>query len=628
VVSRRHPLLEKGSFEQLQRNEVIETRPHVLHFGGFQIHKEHSQVLRVINISPSSLRLAIIGPSTPNFSFSLDKKGLLAPGMSEDITVTFTPHEWRYYYDTIKIFCGELAENLVVPIHAYPSANDITLPRIIDFGKVAIGTSKSKTVPLSCKIPIQFEYEITVVEAHPDFEITPLSGTIPADGATEVIVIFTPSRHRTARAELKFNIAQFDFDPVSVSVVGSSVPNLLHDEILRQNQMQNTMAERTSIQDDMLSRMDTLKSKRSRKPLDVKMPVHVAEEGDREMEHSNGKVKVPPRFDQEATNFVLNQTAGKRPLKDLISFISEQRQSSENRRQKAETAALRASSGSLVDQDEDEDDDPQAIELRFEMQYREVEKYDKDKELKSVVAIGEELLTEREIGRANDGRARRFDGLVERRIREDTNRVQSVLSQDCVAVPSTFRPVLHPHWDENRNDTFSIRLQVIDRLVRAGSRCLMRVRARKRLALLTEAMKSAGVLSQGSEPPKLSCKKWVDEENKAAAAGGKSEAAKTGAVEEEEGALDVADMVDFPPGFILPLQIPTAQSLMNKEDVSAVEVTPLDNFEEFKPVQIQPRLDFKVLKYEKYALPPAAAYMRPCGDRPRHTWALAATARG
>ena len=83
------------------------------------------------------------------------------------------PSERRYHSDTIKIFCGELAENLVVsradtqvgnqtcccilqkshfvsgtclwqnkprPIHGYPSANDIVLPRLLDFGSVAIGT--------------------------------------------------------------------------------------------------------------------------------------------------------------------------------------------------------------------------------------------------------------------------------------------------------------------------------------------------------------------------------------------------------------------------------------------------------------------------------------------------------
>ncbi|CAK9069160.1 unnamed protein product [Durusdinium trenchii] len=119
----RHPLLEKETFEKLQRNDVVETRPHILHFGGFQIHKEHTQLLKLVNISPSSLRVSIIGPATQWFKIRFDKKGLLAPGMSEDIMVTFEPHEW--------------------PIHAYPSANDVVLPRMLDFGSIAIGTRGS-----------------------------------------------------------------------------------------------------------------------------------------------------------------------------------------------------------------------------------------------------------------------------------------------------------------------------------------------------------------------------------------------------------------------------------------------------------------------------------------------------
>lgn len=614
--SKRHPLLEKASFEQLHRNEVVETRPHTLHFGGFQIHKEHSQVLRVLNISTTSMRLTIMGPSTPWFQMSFDKKGLLAPGMSEDITISFTPHEWRYYYDTVKIFCGGLAENLVVPIHGYPSANDLTLPRIIDFGKVAMGTAKSKKVPLSCKIPIDFEYDITVAEAHPDFEITPLTGIIPGDGSTYVEITFLPTRHATARCELKFNIAQFDFEPVAVSVIGCCLPDIHKEDLLRQDVSENTFTATSNEQNEMLSRMGTLKTKSGRLPLENRMPVHVAEEGDREMELLGGKVKVPPRTDQEATNFILNQTVGKRPLKDMISFIGEQRQNLENRRKKAEAAkALAATAGSVVEQEEEDDDDIQAIELRFEMQFREIEKYDKDKELKSMVAIGEDLLSKNEISKASQGRMKRSEGLMAAKISSEKERVASVLSQEAVAVPNAFRPALNPHWDENRNDMFSIRLQVIDRLVRAGCKQLMRVRARKNIKLLAEAMAEAGVYDN------TSCRAWVDAENKAAAGGGKSgpdEDAATG-----EDVVEAAmDMVDFPPGFILPLQIPTAQSLMNKEDVQPVEVEPLDNFEEFKTVLIQPRLDYKVLQYEKYQPPPPAAYMRPCGDRPRLVAAL------
>ena len=39
----RHPLLERETFEKLQRNDVVEIRPHILHFGGFQVHKARSK---------------------------------------------------------------------------------------------------------------------------------------------------------------------------------------------------------------------------------------------------------------------------------------------------------------------------------------------------------------------------------------------------------------------------------------------------------------------------------------------------------------------------------------------------------------------------------------------------------
>merc|ERR1719265_1627382 len=131
------------------------------------------------------------------------------------------------------------------------------------------------------------------------------------------------------------------------------------EAILKEHHMQSTMIETATIQDEMLARLGTLKGKSGRKPLENILPTLVAEEGDREMDHTHGKVKVPPRTDQEATNFILNQTAGKRPLKDMISFINEQRQNLENRRLKAEAAKEMAATGSVVDQDEEEDDDIQ-----------------------------------------------------------------------------------------------------------------------------------------------------------------------------------------------------------------------------------------------------------------------------
>jgi len=271
--------------------------------------------------------------------------------------------------------------------------------------------------------------------------------------------------------------------------------------------------------------------------------------------------------------------------------------------------------------DDEEDEDRQAMELRFEMQYREVEKYDKEKELKGMVATGEDRLTDKAMDNVEKGRERRHLRLLEGQALLDSERVESVLTQDRVAVPTNYKPVAQPHWDEYANDTFSMRLQVIDRFVRAGSKCLMRVRCQQRLERLREAMRAASVNS------KASCTAWVDAENKAAAAGGRGAqrgsggdaAAATGGGDDEN---DVEAFVRITCDFVLPMQVPTAQSSMNAEERHPIEVTPLDNFDEWKTIDIQPRLDFKVLQYEKYEVPAAAAYMRLNDTRQKSQAAL------
>lgn len=604
----RHPILEKETFEKLHRNEVIETRPHILHFGGFQVHKEHTQLLRIVNISPSSLRVSILGPETQWFKINFDKKGLLAPGMSEDIMVTFEPHEWRYHSDTIKIFCGELAENLVVPIHGYPSANDIVLPRILDFGSVAIGTSQSKVIPLSCKIPIQFEFEITVVEAHPDLTITPLSGIIPADGSSEIVATFAPMKHRTARAELQFHVAQFNSEPALVTVLGSCFPESAKLQVFKEEMAERSVVAAQKKQEEKAATLSKLKG-RKKGPLQVIHPTFKVDE----LERTINGIKVPTtRADQHSTNFILNQTAGKLPLKDLAAFIREQREAADCRRQQI------SDGGQL--EEEVVEEDKQAQELRFELHYREVDKKDKDKELKSNRASGEGPPDENAIAEVEAARRRRYDNIFQLRINDDLKRVESVLTNSNIAVPANFKPARKPEWDECANDIFSVRLQVIERFVRAGSKVLMRVRAQQRCSMLWEAIAEAGVVDRKG------CQAWVEAENKAAASGTLVKAEKVQQKSEVKGTDDETDgdllAVHIPKDFVLPLQTPTRTLGFSAEERQRVEVDHWDNFEEFLPHDPPAPLDHKVLNYPLHDVPPPSAYMKPNLERSRLTAAL------
>ncbi|CAE7462637.1 PCDP1 [Symbiodinium natans] len=332
-----------------------------------------------------------------------------------------------------------------------------------------------------------------------------------------------------------------------------------------------------------------------------------------ELERNISGVKVPTtRTDQQATNYILNQTAGKLPLKDLVAFIREQRQAADQRRR------LVADNFNNQPEEEEVEEDKQATELRFELQYREVDKRDKDKELKSTRATGEEPPASTDVSEICAARKARHEKLLQYRIGQDIKRVESVLTNTKIAVPSSFKPALKPEWDECANDTFSVRLQVIERFVRAGSKVLMRIRAEKRMRLLQEAMNDAGVFD------KPSCKAWIDAENKAAASGTLVKAERApdkakGANDKSEGTLP---NVHIPQDFVLPVQIPTRMSGFSAEERQPVEVAQLDNFEEFLPVQVNTRLDFKVLDYPQHQVPPASAYMQPNTDRERLSAAL------
>ena len=96
----------------------------------------------------------------------------------------------------------------------------------------------------------------------------------------------------------------------------------------------------------------------------------------------------------------------------------------------------------------------------------------------------------------------------------DVLRRETFVSKDRVALPLGYRSAVTPCWDPYENDTFAMRLLVIDRFVRAGTKCLVQLRASRRLKKLRAAMAEAFVTDRAS------CRTWVEAENKAAAVGG------------------------------------------------------------------------------------------------------------
>ena len=64
-------------------------------FTGFEINKTNIQRISVVNSAAISQRVHILPPMSPYFQIKFDKKGNLAPGISEEITLIFKPSEYK-----------------------------------------------------------------------------------------------------------------------------------------------------------------------------------------------------------------------------------------------------------------------------------------------------------------------------------------------------------------------------------------------------------------------------------------------------------------------------------------------------------------------------------------------------
>lgn len=195
-------------------------------------------------------------------------------------------------------------------MHAYPIISSFDFPNEYKFPNTPIGKSVTRSFTLRSTAPVIFEFMIQVLDKHPSFQISPLTGIIPYNEDVNISITFTPTEFCTAIMIIQLIVSQFNSKPIICKFYGISTPGLSRDQLNRTlpviNDTNNIVDAR------VLSPLDLARLKRKTRERDdnVKTSEVIEKDGLRFPKDLNSVWSISK---------VLNQKKGKLSLKEMKS---------------------------------------------------------------------------------------------------------------------------------------------------------------------------------------------------------------------------------------------------------------------------------------------------------------------
>ena len=103
-------------------HEYLLIQPAVIHFEGFlNLGHKHGAKVTITNLSGRTRKIRVLPAQSRYFVVHMRNPRSLAPGLSAQVQIVFTPQEKRSYYDCIRIKTDDDSHReYVLPVHGYP----------------------------------------------------------------------------------------------------------------------------------------------------------------------------------------------------------------------------------------------------------------------------------------------------------------------------------------------------------------------------------------------------------------------------------------------------------------------------------------------------------------------------
>ncbi|XP_078487466.1 cilia- and flagella-associated protein 221-like [Ciona intestinalis] len=554
-------ILDTKIFNKLSQNSVTKVQPDVVHFSGYKLHKTHKTSIKICNASPQRQNLHIIPPATKYFSIQYTKPDRLVPGFTIEVIINFTADEWRYYYDCIRIHCkGE--ENLIVPLHAFPVMDTSRFPRKLVFPQsgIRLGESCRKILPLRSHSPVEFEFQISVLQSHPSIVVNPLSGIVPGEGGTDISVTFTPMEYVTAHMTMQLVISQFNTKPLLCDVTASCSPSATV-QLTRSVRDLDEVYKQTKLLDPRCISPIQIARRRQRHknvPLIRSFP-------NKDFEYDG--LQFPANVNsQHAVNSVLMQHKGKLRVKDL--------------RMKQESNSVTAVASKSTDSLTSVSSTRQMKEAAFEKITRQDAIDERANQLRWQVHLGEDPISEEA----------RVDVVEQRELASEDYKYMKMMNprknQELVRSKSkkifrrTLRgankePEASPQFDLYKNKSWTVRHRALARFQQAARTILIQCRADKKVVMLRKLVEDFGKGLIPSELPLATSSKELT----TGISPFQIEAHDHGATAGTDTSREL--LINFTPDQVKPFTFPMYVSPDTKEDIApdALGEVPIDQTE-------------------------------------------------